>query len=98
MQKGDVKQAVKPDYEQISEKLKALGHPARLQIIVGIMENECNVSQIQEALGLPQSTISQHLKTLKSSGIIRGRKEGTKICYRVIDTTVRQIMEILKKG
>ena len=69
-------------FERISERLKALAHPARLQIVAGLLKNECNVSEIQQSLGLPQSTISQHLKVLKNGGIIKARREGTKMAYR----------------
>jgi len=85
------------NYEEISETLKALAHPARLRIVLGLLKDECNVAQIQKVLGLPQSTISQHLRILKNAGIIKGRKEGTKICYRVIDARVRKIVEIIKR-
>ena len=84
------------NYEKISETLKALAHPARLEMVTGLLKDECNVAQIQKVLGLPQSTISQHLRVLKSADIIKGRREGSKICYRVIDARVRQIVEIIK--
>jgi len=84
-------------YDEISETLKALAHPARLRIVAGLIKNECNVAQIQKALGLPQSTISQHLGTLKNARIIKGRKEGTKTCYRVIDTRVREFVEMITR-
>jgi len=84
-------------YEEASDILKALAHPARLKIVVGLLKDECNVAQIQRVLGLPQSTISQHLKTLKNAGIIKGRREGTKTCYRVIDVRARKIVEIIKR-
>jgi DNA-binding transcriptional ArsR family regulator len=84
------------NYEKISETLKALAHPARLKMVVGLIKNECNVAQIQKVLGLPQSTISQHLRILKNADIIIGRREGTKTCYRVIDGRVRKIVEIIK--
>jgi len=64
-------------YEKISEILKALSHPVRLQIIEGLIKNECNVSEIQKILKLPQSTVSQHLRILKNAGIIKGRRNGT---------------------
>ena len=83
-------------YEEISETFKALAHPARLKMVVGLIKDECNVAQIQKALGLPQSTISQHLRVLKNADIIKGRREGTRTCYRVIDTQVRKIVEIIK--
>ena len=85
------------NYEKISEVLKALAHPARLRIVAGLLKNECNVAQIQKVLGLPQSTISQHLRILKNADIIKGRREGTKICYRVIDRRVRKFVEMIKR-
>jgi len=88
---------VAANYEKVSETLKALAHPARFKMVVGLLKDECNVAQIQRVLGLPQSTISQHLRILKNAGIIKGRKEGTKICYRVIDVRVRKIVEIIKR-
>jgi len=88
---------VAANYEKASEILKALAHPARLKMVVGLLKDECNVAQIQKVLGLPQSTISQHLRILKNAGIIKGRKEGTKICYRVIDVRTRKIVEIIKR-
>ena len=83
-------------YEKISEMLKALAHPARLKMVAGLVKNECNVGRIQKVLALPQSTISRHLRILKNAGIIKGRKEGTKICYRVVDKRARKIVEIIK--
>jgi len=88
---------VRVNYEKVSEILKALAHPARLKMVVGLLKNECNVAQIQKVLGLPQSTISQHLRILKNADIIKGRREGTKTCYRVIDVRVRKIVKIIKR-
>ena len=85
------------NYEKVRETLKALAHPARLKMVVGLLKDECNVAQIQKVLGLPQSTISQHLRILKNADIIKGRREGTKTCYRVIDVRVRKIVEIIKR-
>ncbi|MCD4779961.1 MAG: metalloregulator ArsR/SmtB family transcription factor [Candidatus Omnitrophica bacterium] len=89
---------VKMDYDKDSEILKALGHSIRLKMVEGLMNgNECNVNKIVDNLQIPQSTVSQHLKVLKTSGIIACRKEGVRTCYRVIDKRVMNIMEILKR-
>ena len=85
----------RPDYEHIGEALKAIGHPVRLKMLSGILKDECNVAQIQNKLGLPQSTISQHLSTLRNKGIIKGRREGTKRCYKVIDDMVIKILKMI---
>ncbi len=55
----------------------------------------CNVSKIQKNLGLPQSTISQHLRVLKNAGIVTSRREGTKVCYTVEMKGVIEIVKLL---
>ena len=87
--------SVKDKYQIASEKLKALANPLRLKIIVGLIENECNVTEMQRKLGVPQSTLSQHLRILRDKGIIEGRREGAKMCYKVVDKCVIQIVECL---
>ena len=88
---------MKKNYNQMSELLKAIAHPVRLKIIKGILKDECNVSAIQKKLGLPQSTISQHLKVLKKERVLKARKEGVKVCYRVTNNKIRDIIKIIGK-
>ncbi len=88
----------KIDFEKDSEILKALGHPIRLKMVTGLIkEDECNVNKMVGELGIPQSTVSQHLGILKNKGIIQPRKEGVKTCYRVVDERVRSIVDLLGK-
>lgn len=82
-------------YEKKAELLKALAHPHRLCIVKGLMENNCNVTHIQNCLGLPQSTVSQHISKLKAAGIIEGKREGSNICYSVVDKDVINIIRVL---
>jgi len=82
-------------YEEKAEKLKAIAHPHRLCIVRGLIDNECNVTKIQECLELPQSTISQHLAKLKAVNIIEGRRNGLEVCYKVIDQDIVYIIKIL---
>jgi len=61
---------------------KAFAHPARIAIIEHLIKaNRCINSDLVEELGLAQATISQHLKELKSLGIIAGTVEGTSMSY-----------------
>ena len=85
------------NYEKESEVLKALGHPIRLRMIEGLLNNECNVNKIMDVLNIPQSTASQHLGILKNKGIVMARKEGVRTCYKVIDERVREILNIFKR-
>lgn len=85
------------DYGKDSELLKALGHSVRLRMVEGLLAHECNVKKMVKALGLPQSTVSQHLGILKSRGIVQIRKDGVKTCYRVVDARIAQLMKLLGK-
>lgn len=92
---------MKYKYRDESELLKAFAHPVRLQIIelllLGLHIEGCSVNAIQKKLGVPQSTISQHLQILRNKGIIDGSKTGVEVCYKVIDKRVVKILQILKK-
>lgn len=80
--------------EDKAEILKALGHPIRLCIVKGLIEQgENNVSYMQECLDVPQSTLSQHIAKLKSSRIIAGERKGTEIYYKVINKDAISIIE-----
>jgi len=85
------------DFDRESELLKALAHPVRLRMVEGLISNECNVSRIVEKLGLPQSTISQHLSILRNRGGVKARKEGLRTCYKVVDPKVVELVKILGK-
>lgn len=67
---------------KISLFAKALSHPARIAILKKLAScNSCICGEIVDVMPLSQSTVSQHLKELKSSGIVRGEIEGPKSCY-----------------
>ncbi len=85
------------DVQKDSEMLKALGHPVRLKMVKGLIENQCNVNKIVSILNLPQSTVSQHLGVLRSQGIVEPRKEGVRTLYCVTDKRVKQIIRCLNK-
>lgn len=83
-------------FNENAEILKALAHPVRLCIIHGLIGcNGCNVSHIQNCLGMPQSTISQHLAKLRNSGIIVGERNGLEITYRVDNPKVKAIINAI---
>ncbi|RYY21465.1 MAG: ArsR family transcriptional regulator [Chitinophagaceae bacterium] len=67
---------------RLATMMKALAHPARIAIIQYLIKsNACICGDLVDELGLAQATISQHLKELKSAGLIQGTIEGTSVCY-----------------
>lgn len=70
------------EQNKIAKLAKVLAHPARIAILQHIIkENSCICGDLVNEIGLAQATISQHLKELKNSGIIKGNIEGTSVCY-----------------
>ncbi|SFH12106.1 ArsR/SmtB family transcription factor [Pedobacter insulae] len=84
------------EQNQLSTLLKAIAHPARIAILQRIIiSNSCICGDLVDELGLAQATISQHLKELKTSGIIQGTIEGVSVCYCINPKTWSLLGEIL---
>jgi predicted transcriptional regulator len=70
------------EQNRLALMLKALAHPARIAILQQIIQAKaCICGDLVDELGLAQATISQHLKELKSAGLIQGTIEGVSVCY-----------------
>jgi DNA-binding transcriptional ArsR family regulator len=75
---------------------KALSHPARIAILKLLIKKQaCICGDIVEELPLSQSTVSQHLKELKVSGLIQGDIEGAKVCYCIDEKEWRRAQQCL---
>lgn len=63
---------------------KALGHPARVRIMrLLLARDSCVCGELVAELPLAQATVSQHLKVLRDSGLVRGEIDGPRVCYCV---------------
>ncbi len=94
------KERVKMDlakYEALANKLRVLGHPIRLCIVNGLSKKGCHVKQICEALGIPQPVISLHLSKLKAAGIVASERQGSCVCYHVVDKATLRLLDVLPK-
>ena len=69
--------------ERLAPAFKALGHPMRLQLVAGLMDQECNVKHMTECLGVAQATVSQQLAVLRAAGVVTYERKGNQDCYRV---------------
>ncbi|MBK5113547.1 MAG: winged helix-turn-helix transcriptional regulator [Candidatus Heimdallarchaeota archaeon] len=74
---------------------KALADPLRLEILLFLGENEKCVCEIVEQLDIVQPLISRHLKILRESGLIHGRKMGNKRLYKVAERKVLRMISDL---
>lgn len=86
------------EQNKIAAVAKVIGHPARVAILQHLIKvNNCICGDIVEAIGLSQPTISQHLKELKSIGLISGNIEGTSICYCVDPKMYKNIKSLFNQ-
>jgi ArsR family transcriptional regulator, arsenate/arsenite/antimonite-responsive transcriptional repressor len=68
--------------EELALLAWAVAHPARVRIVRLLLNREaCVCGEIVSELPLAQSTVSQHLKILKESGLVQGEVDGPRVCY-----------------
>lgn len=76
---------------------KALGDECRLRILRAVSQAELSVAELVRILGLPQSTVSRHLKPLRESGLLETRRNGTSVFYHrgpvFVDPDLSQVIE-----
>jgi ArsR family transcriptional regulator len=82
--------------ERLAELAWAVAHPARVRILQLLVSREaCVCGEIVDELPLAQSTVSQHLKILKESGLIQGEVDGPKVCYCVNSTKLKELKALV---
>jgi ArsR family transcriptional regulator len=80
--------------EDMAKLTWAMAHPARVRIVRLLLNRtSCMCGEIVEEMTLAQSTVSQHLKILKESGLVQGEMDGPRVCYGIN----KQAMAKLKK-
>ncbi|NTV99812.1 MAG: helix-turn-helix transcriptional regulator [Oscillochloris sp.] len=80
-----------------AEFFKALGHPSRLVILEQLRSSERSVQELQIALDMDQSSVSQQLAVLRNKNIVDPRKEGTTVYYRVRDPMIFQLLDVARE-
>jgi len=82
--------------EELAALAKAIGHPARVQILrILVRRTACVCGDIVDELPLAQSTVSQHLKVLKEAGLIRGEVDGPRVCYCIEPRALRRLKALV---
>ena len=89
--------SIDPDLlHRAADIIKMLGHPERLKIVEVLEPGEAAVSQIQDALDLPQAIVSQHLAKMRGAGIVAARREGNHVYYRIVEPKVEHILRCIR--
>ncbi|MFQ5341699.1 MAG: ArsR/SmtB family transcription factor [Anaerolineae bacterium] len=80
-------------YRRQTAILKALAHPARLQILDALRAGAQCVCHLEALLGLRQAYVSQQLARLREAGLVVDNKEGLNVFYQVKDPQVFETLD-----
>jgi ArsR family transcriptional regulator len=80
-----------------AELFKALGHPARIQVLEVLCTGEYSVGEIQPQVGIELSYLSQQLGVLRKAGLVTTRKEGTSVFYSLRDPLIADLLAVARE-
>jgi DNA-binding transcriptional ArsR family regulator len=85
-------------FARAAEIMRALAHPVRLKIVDTLRGGELCVKGLEEALGVSQSSVSQHLSRLRYAGLIEFERRGHLVCYRLAGPRAEAILLAVVEG
>ncbi len=85
-----------PPLEAQAQLLRTLAHPARLHILQLLRSGEACVCHIEAVLGERQATVSQHLMALRAANLVRARKDGLRVFYRIAQPHLVEALDSLR--
>jgi len=84
--------------QELALLAKGISHPARLAILQYLAETKtCISGDISDFLPLSRTTVSQHLKELKSLGLIHGEIDGLKVNYCLCSDELKHFIDLFQK-
>ena len=77
--------------ERMAARFRALGDPTRLRILERLFRSPASVGEILGEVGGTQANVSKHLAVLRSGGLVRRHREGSRTIYRIGDASLERI-------
>ena len=86
----------------VAELFRAFSDTSRVRLLSALVERELNVGALAELIGLSESAVSHHLRGLRQMGLVKTRREGKEVYYRMDDehiiTLFRQGVSHIRQG
>ena len=83
-----------PAFEDLCQTFKALGDVSRLKILWALEHQEMCVCDIAALLGITESAVSHQLRLLRTLRLVKNRRAGTILYYRLADDHISQLVRI----
>ena len=78
----------------LADFYKIFGDSSRIKILFVLRQEEMGVQALADKIGMTQSAVSHQLKTLKSAGLVKNRREGKTIIYSLADDHIVNILDM----
>lgn len=78
-----------------SELCKTLANDKRQMILAALRDGELSVGGLATVTGMTQSNLSQHLSRMRAHGVVRTRREGTRIFYEIANPKLIQAFDLI---
>lgn len=83
--------------EELALFAKALGHPIRVRILRMLARKNAQMcSHIVDELPLAQSTVSEHLRILRTAGLVQANESGPRVGYCIVPSALKRLKALLK--
>lgn len=82
---------------EISNALKAMGHPIRLKMVELLIQKQMCVRSLARYFEVSEPTISVHLKVLKNAGLIIGEKKSYYMHYHVVRENIEELSQLFSR-
>jgi ArsR family transcriptional regulator len=82
--------------EELAAFAKAIGHPVRVRILRMLARKDARMcSHIVDELPLAQSTVSEHLRILRSAGLVQANEKGPRVSYCIVPSALNRLKALL---
>ena len=79
----------------LAELFRLLGDPARVRLLYALLEaGEMCVCDLAAATSIPETSVSHALRLLRTAGVVRNRRDGRMVYYRLADAHVRLLLDL----
>ncbi|MGH9183123.1 MAG: ArsR/SmtB family transcription factor [Acidimicrobiales bacterium] len=82
---------------RLADQFRLLGDPTRTRILYALEAGELCVCDLAATVGVPESSVSQALRLLRTAGIVRNRRDGRMVYYRLDDAHVRLLLDLSRQ-
>jgi DNA-binding transcriptional ArsR family regulator len=81
--------------EHAAALLKSMAHPSRLKTLYYLKDGEASVNELEVAVGISQSNMSQHLGHMRRAGLLKSRRNGAQVFYSIASHQVLHMLVLL---